>query len=179
MNQTVQEFLEDIKLEFCWLLYIREYEVKNTFMNETYTRIDRATFPYCCGLASQIIASFLTAKFEQAKCYMTIGMPFNHSWCECQNEIIDYTFFQFNLSSESATKFKNYTMEREEFEEIVKNQGVIHERKTHTAGQDWIDRKELELLGVEKAKKYSFSKEGFLQYADNVFEDVQLQMHYQ
>ena len=179
MNETVEKFLKDIQIDYCWLLYSHEYIDTRVCPDPEYAKYMRADFPFCCGVASQIIASFLSAHFQKTTCYMTRNLRFNHSWCECQGTIIDYTYFQFNLSPEMRSKFKEYKVDRKEFEIFLERIPVIQEPQDHMATCDWIQRYEIELQTVNKAKKYPFSKDGLLSYAEDVFDEIQLNTNYQ
>ena len=177
MEDNIIVFLKDVQSDFCWLLYTREYIDTRIETDQDFIRTYKADFPYCCALASQIIASFLSAHGHEAKCFITDGLPFNHSWCECEGEIVDYTEFQFSITPETKEKFRE-GMTREKFDAFLKDIPVIANPSRHFATPTWIARHEIRLDTLNEAKVYPFNKEGLLEYADDIFETIQLNTDY-
>lgn len=52
MENELLEFLYDIHVDFCWLLYRKEYTTTHIYEGERFDETFRADFPYCCDLAS-------------------------------------------------------------------------------------------------------------------------------
>lgn len=181
MEKELKIFLEEIQLDFCWLLYSKEYIVTTLFEGERFDETYRADFPYCCDLASVLLASFLSVHVsDTAKAYITQTAPFNHAWCECEGEIIDYTYFQFGIEGEVREKFKKYEIRREEFDSYISKKKFIWTGDpTHIQCQrQFWSVVELELLSKDIARKYSFSKSDFLDYIDEAFEMVEMKLNY-
>lgn len=180
MENELLEFLYDIHEDFCWLLYRKEYTTTHIYEGERFDETFRADFPYCCDLASVLLASYLSVHVsDTAKVYITQNLPFNHSWCECEGEIIDYTYFQFDIEPEMKKRFKNYELEKEEFSNYILQKDIIwtgNSGHINTQAQ-FISVKELELISKEIAKKYSFGKDDFLIYANEAYEMVELKLN--
>ena len=180
MKNELLEFLHDIQIDFCWLLYSKEYTTTCIYEGERFNETFRANFPYCCDLASVLLASYLSIHVsDTSKAYITQGLHINHSWCECGGEIIDYTYFQFDLEPEMREPFKNYELKEEEFSDYISQKNYIWTGNIgHIYTQaSYISVKELELLSKEIAMKYSFGKDAFLAYVDEAYEMVELKLN--
>ncbi len=180
MDEDLIGFLKEIQLDFCWLLYSKEYVIQ-TIDEEVYSEeIYRAGFPYCCDLASVLLASFLSVQVSNtAKAYITQTAPNNHAWCECEDEIIDYTYFQFMIEPEMKEKFKKYQLKREEFDNYISQQKFLWTNdNTHIqCHRQFFSVIELELISASIAKKYRYCKEDFLRYVEEAFEMVELKLN--
>ena len=102
----------------------------------------------------------------------------SHAWCECEGEVIDYTYFQFDLDSEQTEKFENFQWKRDEFDSYISQQKFIWtgDNKHLQCQKQFMGVSELELLSKDIAMKYAFSKEDFIKYVDESFELVELNL---
>lgn len=184
LDTIVKQFLEDIKVEYCWLLCSLEYEEKRlAFEDEDKPLMMRASFPYCCGLASQIAASFLAAHTDvECEVWATNpGMNIPHSWIRFDGGIIDFTFFQFesDIDRETKNRMKEFDISEGEFKKNISGISIFPERNKHHDRVKFILQHKNELLAVEQAKKYKFTPEDFYDYVREVFQDVQSNIGYQ
>ena len=179
MKKEVLNFLKDIQKDFCWLLYSREYTKKYDFDGEEAEEVCRADFPRCCDLASVLLASYLSVHVsDETKVYIMPAGHISHAWCECEGEVIDYTYFQFDLDSELIEKFKKFQWKRDEFDSYISQQKFIWtgDNKHLQCQKQFMGVSELELLSKDIAMKYTFSKEDFIKYVDESFELVELNL---
>lgn len=182
MNRELDVFLQAIKQDFCWVLY--SYEYVDTRIGSYYEKTQRASFPFCCKLSAQLVSSFLYANYSnETECIYATGKRIEHGWTVCENTIIDYTDFQFQSSfGEYRNRFKSYDISEEELRRIVSGYDIYYSRAEHShdifRGTDLFNIRAVEILAVDKAKEYPFTKEGFLDFVNDVFTEVQLQMNY-
>ena len=159
-------FLEDVKLDFDWALFTCKYY-------DEYGELYQIQFPFCCQLSAQLIASFLAAHGYNAKCIF--ATPPNHYWCECNGLIIDYTDFQFDsifISSEKE-RFQNDSLERNQFDLLIRKYPVLYSAKPYDDNShshrimNFVQFKDIELLMLNEAKSYDFTKQGFLSFVSD------------
>lgn len=182
LNKELDVFLQAIKQDFCWILY--SYEYVDTRMGSVHESTQRASFPFCCKLSAQLVSSFLYAKYSnETECIYATGRGIEHGWTVCDDTIIDYTDFQFQSSfNEHCDRFKNYDVSEEELKRIVSGYDIYYTSEEHShdifRGSNMFNIRPVEMLAVDKAKEYAFTKEGFLAFVNDVFTEVQLQMNY-
>ena len=165
MNELVS-FLNDVKLDFDWVLYSCEYY-------DEYGELQQIFFPFCCQLSAQLVASFLAAHGYDAKCIFAT-LP-NHYWCECDGLIIDFTDFQFELASctEEKEAFNNHSLDREEFDLLVGQYPILYSatpsgNNPHSHRiMGFVSFDSKELLLVNEAKSYDFSKQDFIRFVSD------------
>lgn len=180
MNKELDDFLQAIKEDYCWSLYSYEY----IDIESSCEKKKRATFPFCCKLSAQLVSSFLYANYsDKTECIYATGRGFGHAWTVCENTIIDYTEMQFiDTFNEYRDRFKRYDISEEELRSIVSDYDIYYSKADHShdifRGSDLFNIRAVEMIAVEKAKAYPFTKEGFLDFVNNVFTEVQLQMNY-
>lgn len=173
--QELKKFIEEITIDFDWILYEAVYNV-SIYDNEP----SRVNFPFCCQLSAQLIASFLYAHYSKnAKCIRASQNCPEHFWCECDDMIIDFTDFQFFIGNEYKEKFNKYSWKKSDFEEYISRFPVIYSRSNHShTTMIGIEIEEMDLLAVPVALKYEFSKNGFCKYVKEAIQIVQPKLKY-
>ncbi len=110
----LESFLESIKVEFCLLLYRQKIPASWDHDEKISTQ-----FPFCCDLASQLIASYLFAHYSSdTKCLHAYRNCKPHYWCECNGVIVDLTDFQFSGST-IPEQIRKGELSDSEFEKYV------------------------------------------------------------
>lgn len=178
MENKIRQFLEEIKNDFGWFLYSYDFEE----IEEYETR--KINYPACCLLASQLISSFIYVHFSKdVKCiydiirYPSGGTGYSHAWSVIEDEIVDYTHFQFRKCPDSLKG--NTKISRSDFDIIMEQVKIFYAEDEHIyAGNEdseidnYLDQ---ELLAIEYAKKFKPNKDGFMEYLSHaicISEDI-------
>lgn len=169
-------FLEDVKLDFDWALFSCRYY-------DEYGEIQQVQFPFCCHLSAQLIASFLAAHGYDAQCIF--ATPPNHYWCECNGLIIDYTDFQFDSKFIANEKelLKNGFLERDQFDLLIRKYPIFYSANPYNDNphthriMGFVSFKSKELLMVNEARQYDFTKHGFLIYVSDYASSLQKKLN--
>lgn len=173
----MEAFLNKIKIDFSWSLYICEY-----FDEGLGSDPQRVLFPFCCQLASQLIASYLYVHFDKdTRVIRATQIGLEHYWCECGDVIIDYTDFQFSseMTQPIKRRFMEFTWERDDFTHFVNQFPVVYTASSHShklaPGFEFVDCK---LLCIDLAREYPLSSDAFLNYVSEALPLIQPQMRY-
>lgn len=156
MKNNLKEFLESIKKEyFIWL--------KN---NAVY-------FPSCCCTATDVIGSYLKVQeYDIRRVYGKKKRFANrtrfHMWLEINNEVIDFTLFQFYIGS--MQKFKKISAE-DTYEYCIKEiqRGDIIFLKEYYL--EWFNEEGEEKFSYKEIAKEAGSFKEYLMIVDNILKN--------
>lgn len=168
IRSEVVNFCDDIKVDYAKYLYSRN-----------------VNYPFCCSLSSNLISSFLNMCYK-TKDFKVISSTnprlFNHTWTSYVNEldgeyfVIDFTGFQSSRENANiVSQLSKKICSLQQLSEFVEKEIVVMDsNKTCLAllGEKVIMPQEQKCYGIIDEYKVELSKECFMKYIDEVFDQV-------
>lgn len=159
-------------LEFCKLIQ-KEYLF--------YLYKHKIVFPYCCHTSANLIASYFHVHFDE-KYEHKVCEKRRHGWAANNDQMIDFTGFQFFISDAIEEQFRNQAknIKRDEFVEIIdlytSMSPILCEQSTEhfNSFNNFGSITNSELYGIEIAKQTNdpFTLGGFMNYVEQALELV-------
>lgn len=170
MQEKIEEFCEEIKMDYFLFLY-------------NYKKIGYLEFPFCCKVSADIISSFMQLNFGdkfQYKCTTRGMVP--HGWTEYQYEderfIIDFTRFQFELNDLEKKEWRERKMSDSKIKERLKNFNPVQKDAEYDGLEKIVLPKRQKCIGLKSNLKVKFTKKSFFEYLKKIIDHVYLNTDY-
>ena len=160
MRDEIEKFCDDIKVEYCLYMYVKD-----------------SRFPYCCKLSADLITSFLKIVCSDNFQYIctTKECVYNHAWTYYKDEveefIIDFANIQFKNSKLSYTiKIKDISIE--EFKKVIYEETVVfNPQETYMYGMyDEMIPKKQNCYGIIDNFTGGLNKNDFMKFLEKSYD---------